>query len=209
MPTAPAAPGSDPQQAPEAAASPYTIRESQRAKYASLRMSAQGELEVVVPRGFDHRQIPGIVAQKRSWIERARRKIAQRQAEAEPLLASRYPDSIDLAALEQIWEVSYRPSQTPGIRWIVHPNYQLLLLGQTQDWELCCQALKRWTVQTARQQLVPWLARVSDQVGLRYGGGDGAIAQNPLGQLFQQSQHQPQQQAAVSAPRRGALRPRP
>lgn len=149
-------------------ANDYAVRESPRAKHVSLRISAQGQLEVIVPRGFDCRNIPAIIAQKQSWINRVQRKMALRQSEADPTLVSPFPDSIDLAALDQIWQVSYRPTQASGIKTIVHPNCQLVLLGDTEDWELCRLALKQWFVQTAKQQLAPWLARISDQVGLNY-----------------------------------------
>lgn len=152
----------------ESALGDYAIRESARAKHVSLKITAQGQLEIIVPRGFDRRQIPGIVAQKQAWINRIQRKMARHQAEADPTLVSPFPDSIDLAALDQIWQVDYRPTQAPGLRYIVHPNCQLLLLGQTEDWTLCRQVLKQWLVQLAQQQLSAWLARVSDQVGLDY-----------------------------------------
>lgn len=159
-------------QAPAKDSSPkhdYAVRESARAKHVSLRVSAQGQLEVIVPRGFDRSHIPSILAQKQGWIDRVTRKIAQRQSEADPTLVSPFPETIDLAALEQIWQVSYRPTQAKGIKTIVHPNCQLVLIGNTGNWELCRQVLKQWLVQMAKQQLSPWLARISEQVGLSYG----------------------------------------
>lgn len=144
------------------------MRESSRAKHVSLKITAEGALEVIVPPGFDRRQVPGIVAQKQTWIDRVQQKLALHQSEADPTLVGPYPETVALAALGQVWQVTYRPTRAAGIHLVVHPHCQLLLLGQTQNWELCRHALKQWLVQTAKQQLAAWLARVSDQVGLPY-----------------------------------------
>jgi len=161
-------PSSNSTTTPSVASISYAVRESARAKHVSLRISAEGELEVVVPRGFDRSHIPAILAQKQRWIERAQRRMDLRRSQADPVLANPFPDSIDLAALDQIWQVSYRPSAAKGLRYLVHPNCQLVLLGDSDDWNLCRAALKQWLVQTAKQQLSPWLARISDQTGLTY-----------------------------------------
>lgn len=63
----------------------YSVRESARARRVRLVMSAEGGLEVVVPRRFDQRKIPGLLESKRDWIERAGTRIKDRtEAPAAP-----------------------------------------------------------------------------------------------------------------------------
>lgn len=51
----------------------YVVRESPRAKNVRLKLSARDGLIVVVPVGFDHRRIPGLLEKKgNGWIKRWR-----------------------------------------------------------------------------------------------------------------------------------------
>lgn len=47
----------------------YTVRESPRAKRVILKVGSHG-LEVVVPRRFGRRKLPGILESNRQWIEK-------------------------------------------------------------------------------------------------------------------------------------------
>jgi hypothetical protein len=48
---------------PETAALPdYRIRESDRARHVSIKVHLNGQVEVVVPLGFDQRQVPELLA---------------------------------------------------------------------------------------------------------------------------------------------------
>jgi predicted metal-dependent hydrolase len=49
----------------------YTVRVSQRAKHVNLRLTRTGQLEVVIPPGFDRAEIPSIIAKHGTWLERA------------------------------------------------------------------------------------------------------------------------------------------
>ncbi len=57
------------------------MRVSPRARRVRLVMKADGALEVVVPRRFDKRAVPGIVESKRNWVERTRSKLEARREE--------------------------------------------------------------------------------------------------------------------------------
>ncbi len=54
----------------------YTVRVSARARRVRLTMSFDG-LVVVVPRGFDRRRVPGMVAEKQRWIERTAARLEE------------------------------------------------------------------------------------------------------------------------------------
>ncbi|MHB9149533.1 MAG: M48 family metallopeptidase [Thermoleophilia bacterium] len=99
----------------------YTVRVSPRARRASLRMSADRGLEVVVPRGFHVDRVPALVAEKAAWIERvARRFAAERAAAEEVASAVRWvdglPDRIELAAVGEVWAVEYRATASTRVR---------------------------------------------------------------------------------------------
>jgi predicted metal-dependent hydrolase len=48
----------------------YTVRVSDRAKYLRLEVSSQKGLEVIVPKGYDHNQIPVVLQSKQAWIDK-------------------------------------------------------------------------------------------------------------------------------------------
>ncbi len=149
---------------------PYSVRESKRAKYVSLKISSIGRLEVVVPLGFDRKTIPDIVARKRHWIDRVQRKLADQQVPTDQSVSGPYPTQLNLLALAQTWQVEYRATSDKALHLTVLPHQQLLLRGATEDWDLCREALKRWLTQIAQRQLVPWLRELSTETGLEYQG---------------------------------------
>ena len=81
----------------------YTVRESLRAKRVILKVGANG-LEVVVPRRFGRRKLPGILEANRQWIE----KELQRVSESPPLVA---PGCIDLIVVDESWQVCWQPAK--------------------------------------------------------------------------------------------------
>ena len=137
----------------------YTIRESQRAKYVSLKVSASGKLEVVIPFGFDQSRIPSLIQQKQSWIDR----VTQRQQPVVPAL----PDQILLPAIAQTWQVEYAPTALTGVK-IRQKSRGLLLSGKVDDQAACQFALQQWVAAQARTHLVPWLRKVSREVELPF-----------------------------------------
>jgi predicted metal-dependent hydrolase len=64
---------------------PYRIRRSGRARYARINVGGDG-VEVVVPKRFPLRDVEPFVEQKRPWIERTLRRLAESEAELPPPL---------------------------------------------------------------------------------------------------------------------------
>lgn len=144
----------------------HTIRESQRAKHVNLRISNAGELEVVIPRGFDRSLIPEILHKKRAWIERAKRRLAERQEflPVQPIL----PEQIFLRAIGEVWRVDYRATPTVRITVTEAAGKRLVLSGNTHDAALCKLALRKWLAHQAHKHLVPWLRDISQTEGLPF-----------------------------------------
>lgn len=53
----------------------YNVRESQRARNVTLKVSRRCGLEVVVPEGFDHQLVPEILTSRQDWIDDQLRRI--------------------------------------------------------------------------------------------------------------------------------------
>ncbi len=72
----------------------YKVRESNRAKHVSIRVSVEGEVEVVVPPRFDPDRIPDIIAKRQNWIEKTRTRLLSDRAEVSKDWQAEKPDTI-------------------------------------------------------------------------------------------------------------------
>ena len=153
----------------EPASAEYSVRVSARARRVRLVMTGRG-LEVVVPRGYPHRRIPGLVESKRAWIEKAEERLAmtRRRLEVEP---PRLPDRIALPAAGEEWLVEYRPAggaRRSGAAAREAAGYRLVVTGDITDYDACRRALCRWLSRRAREELAPRLAWLAQERGFRY-----------------------------------------
>ncbi len=148
----------------------YTVRESPRAKHVRLRVSLyDGSLTIVVPRGFDPREIPGIIQGKRTWIERARRRVAAQRQRADADSPGTLPARVHLRAVEEKWRLVYESQPHRSVRATEDGACLLLVRGRVHDKGLCGHVLGRWVASKARRHLVPWLAALSAQQALPVG----------------------------------------
>ncbi|MFB3879817.1 MAG: M48 family metallopeptidase [Armatimonadota bacterium] len=139
---------------------PYTVRVSPRAKHARLLLSLRdGGLTVVIPRGFDRRQIPEMIQEKQAWIERARRRILEQRRRAGAESGDGLPALISLRAIGEQWRVEYR--RDGDERRAPADNRVLTVSGAIEDAEGCRQAVCRWLHRKARAHLVPRLLELS------------------------------------------------
>ena len=146
----------------------YTVRESPKAKHVSLKMSITGDLEVIVPKGFDQKRIPEILQSKQRWIERVvRRMVTQQTLVGTDVLAER-PNRIALQAIAQTWQVQYQATQDPDVRLVERPNCRLILHGNADELTVCKSALQQWIVDKAKAHLPAWLQRVSQETQLPF-----------------------------------------
>ena len=84
---------------------PYTVKRSARARHVRFVVSADG-LAVVVPNRFCvSRDLPPMLEEKKDWIVRALKKVADRAKQKAE--TNGVPDVIDLRALEKQWRVTF------------------------------------------------------------------------------------------------------
>ena len=140
----------------------YTIRESARAKRLNLKLSPQGKLEVVIPIGFDRRQIPDIIKTHEHWIERTRIKLI---AQPQPQSGESIPKTIQFLATTENWKIEYIPANVISIRISERPE-TIVLWGNTTNEALCRKALRSWLTMRAANFLGPWLRSLSKDCNL-------------------------------------------
>lgn len=145
----------------------YTVRESTRARHMRLTMSARDGLVVVVPKGFNRRRIPKLLAEKRQWIKRAAAKIEAQRAFLVDESTGKLPETIALSAIGQVWTVDYKQTAAQRVSAREYPDCRLLVSGKVADTAQCQAALRRWLQRKAHQDLVPWLQRLANDNGFQ------------------------------------------
>lgn len=147
----------------------YRIRVSQRAKNVSIHVSHQGEVEVVVPRGFDQRRVPDIIKRRQDWIAKTIHRLEKERLTVPESAVEVLPDQIELKSIPEEWTVIYHPSQGSHITASSLGSNRLSLQGPTHNIDACQQLLQKWLSRKAQTHLVPWLRQVSREVKLSCG----------------------------------------
>ena len=146
----------------ELASAPLRVRESNRARYLSLRLLPPHTLELVVPRGTRAAEVSAFVHEHRQWIEDARRELAERR----PLRSEGLPTRIELRAIGQSWRVDYRHDPHGSVRCRVRDSVLEVSTRETSR-RGADAALRSWLLDEADYHLAPWLLRESQVVGRR------------------------------------------
>ena len=139
----------------------HTVRESKRARQVTIKVSSLSGLEVVVPVGFDRSEVPEILRSKARWIK----KTLERTRPAEEL---QRPSSICLALLGESWQTEYSAAPDERLRLSELAGHTLSLTGPVDDQMIVAAALNQWLQQRAKDVLVPWLERLSEELSLPF-----------------------------------------
>jgi len=139
----------------------YTIRRSNRAKRLRLNITVQDGLVVVLPRGFNEKEIPAILESQANWITAGLAKVQITKALFRPT-------SINLPAIEETWNVRYLP--TPSKQLTVHEDedFSLVVSGESEDPYKISEALNSWMRQKAQEIFIPWVSRISREHALPF-----------------------------------------
>ena len=144
---------------------PYTVRVSAKARRVILRISRRVGFEVVVPAGYNRREVPSIVAGKRQWIERTLRRLGPLWSEEE---AGILPTVLDLRAVDIRWRVSYGVGRTgrPGAVRCADGHVEVRCDPACP--EACRHALRCFLKERAQRVLIPQLETLALQKNLPY-----------------------------------------
>lgn len=145
----------------------YSLRVSARGRYVRLRVSLRGDLEIVVPKGFDPSKVPELLERKKQWIRAALEYAEANNESTQRASTWQLPPKIELAGIGRILHVNAK--ETPARRVMVRDAGQdLLVSGAIADESACRAALGRWLMRQAWEQLLPRLQTLSAATGLRY-----------------------------------------
>ena len=158
-------PGLEATRAPESLP-PYSVRVSPRARRVRLVVTPREGLVVVVPARW-RGDVAAIVAEKRAWAERALAHAADDRALFSAGPEALLPSEVELPFLPERWRVEYRATDSSSVRAAVSGG-ALVVSGDIDDAEACLAALSRWLDRTAREVLLPALARTAADAGLPY-----------------------------------------
>jgi predicted metal-dependent hydrolase len=147
---------------------PYTLRISLKAKRVRIQVSAEKGLVIVVPKRFSPSRVSSLIEKNREWIERAFEKAKSFQGLVDRSSDSQLPEQISLLALGQTWTVLFSRDDTKPVLIREMPPATLLVQGSIGDAAAWPNALKKWLTQRAKENLIPWLKRVSDETELPY-----------------------------------------
>jgi predicted metal-dependent hydrolase len=144
---------------------PLSVRDNPRARRVLVKLIPGKGLQVVVPRGFDPGRVAGILASKRSWIERTRAVLEADGAD----LTGRPPDLPDEAAFRaagRTCRVDYL--DRPGRTTVIENGPSILVRGPKDDPAALLDGLVRFTTAKAREFLLPRLDEASRRLDMPY-----------------------------------------
>lgn len=145
----------------------YTLRISSRARHARLKMSPENGLTVVVPVGFDKKQVPALVESKMEWILKVQGNFEKhRPAEFAPA-GTVLPELIELAGIGESWRITYRNDHRKGVKITEKGIGELDVSGAVSDGTLCVQALETWLKRRAKLKLASQITRVAALNGFK------------------------------------------
>jgi predicted metal-dependent hydrolase/glycosyltransferase involved in cell wall biosynthesis len=149
---------------PRVTSVPYTIRRSERARYARIHVEPHG-VEVVVPRRFPLRDVEPFVEEKRRWIERTLRRMRESELEQPP---ARLEDGGEAPYLGE--RLALRVRVEPGrVRPHVARRAEVLHAAVALPGpEPLRDALERWYRRRAREEIVPRLDSAVRRAGASY-----------------------------------------
>ena len=140
----------------------YTIRENPRSKHVRLRLTLEDGLEVVVPKAYNRRRIPEIVAAKRAWLRRSAERLLT-EAAARPGELAQPPHVVELPAVSRTLEVLYRSSDSKRVAARVRPDGTVTVSGAVHRYDAVQAALRRAIMRLAFEELEPWVRELASR----------------------------------------------
>ena len=145
----------------------YSVRGSERARSVRVRISVTGDVEVVVPAGFDRSRIPSIVARHEPSIAAARARIhAQRLAVGTADDTSAPPARLLLRALDEDWTIAWTHDPARPARLALAGTGRLHAVADVESLDSWAGALRAWLVDRAKHRLIPWTEERADRLAM-------------------------------------------
>lgn len=146
------------------------MRESARARRVILRVLPEEGLVVVVPKGFNRRELPAILVKYGQWIRDALGRLETLRGDSSDG-RGHLPETVRLEALGECHRVVYKQAGKGSVRLIRTSPLELECVGDLANPDLCIGILLKWLRIQGQSHLMPWLARTADELGLSYARG--------------------------------------
>ncbi|MEY3299273.1 MAG: hypothetical protein RLZZ597_2533 [Cyanobacteriota bacterium] len=146
----------------------YRIRESHRARHVSIKVHLHGDIEVVIPPGFDPAQVPDILHKRQAWLWQTVRQVQHKTASLAEAHFEAQPSQIELRSCQQTWDVLYQASHSRRITLTQPSPFTLLVRGNVEDAAACTNLLRQWLTRKARAEFAPWIRELSFEIGLPF-----------------------------------------
>jgi predicted metal-dependent hydrolase len=146
----------------------YRIRESCRARHVSIKVHLNGDIEVVIPPGFDPIQVPDILHKRRSWLWQTVRQVEHKTATLAEAHFEAKPSQMALKSCDQTWAVLYTASRGQRLTLTQPSPLTLHMRGEVDNDAACADLLRQWLTRKARAEFAPWLRELSFEVGLPF-----------------------------------------
>ncbi|MEO1127219.1 MAG: SprT family zinc-dependent metalloprotease [Cyanobacteria bacterium J06639_16] len=158
----------DPSQDLESQPWSLKVRESKRAKHVTLKITVLGEVEIVIPQGYNRSHLADIVAARQGWIEAALKRVERHGRSLDPNFHSVHPTTLELLALAENWHIVYLNTSCDRITMTTMSDRTLSLVGNVSQATHCQRTLCQWLKRKAELDLVPQLHRISQAIELPY-----------------------------------------
>jgi len=143
---------------------PYQLEVNPRLRHLRLRLDHRG-LVIIVPRGFDRRELARVLEAKRGWLERHHDTVVE-QGRRRREEALQLPETIEFLATGQVFSVRYRIEDFAEVRLQQHGQGSLEICGKIEQRALVRQVLSLWLRDQARRRLPPLVLELAQQLGL-------------------------------------------
>jgi predicted metal-dependent hydrolase len=150
----------------------YTVKIHPRARHVRLRLDPREGLVVTVPRRFDQRRVPALIAEKREWIESVQARLDRARSGMDAAVAGPRPERVELPALGERWPVEYRVGQRSTLGFSAAGQALAFQLprqaSDTLDDRIAAR-LRGWLMDRARDALEPMVHQLAREHGFRHG----------------------------------------
>ena len=143
---------------------PYQLVHSKKAKYVRIKLSNNGNLSVVLPKGLSPKFAHEFIKTKSSWVERNLRKLPNNDHK------QRAPKTLDLKLLSENWVLEYVPTGNESLSLIELPGFRLRISGNYNKTELLYKTINHWCKRKARNIFVQMLEELAELHGFHYQG---------------------------------------
>ncbi|NMW22776.1 MAG: M48 family metallopeptidase [Chlorobiaceae bacterium] len=133
---------------------PYSIKISSKAKSARLKMTPHAGLVVVLPEGFNKKDLPALLLRHEAWIHKAADRIEMHRPEPFPVTENGLPYSVVFPYVDEKWSVEYHHKCRSMVESDEGGGKRLLLSAHLTDAALCRRQLLFWLKRKAQIHLL-------------------------------------------------------